>query len=212
MMDPGSRELGREFDWARTFEILERTPGVLRTWLTGLHPFWTRAEYGPDTFTVFDIVGHLIHGERADWMPRVRLILEAGPAQPFEPFDRYAQFEASHGKSLADLLDEFARLRSENLAALRRRQILHEQLRFRGTHPELGTVTLEQLLGTWVVHDLNHLAQIAKALATQYAGFVGPWREYLSILRTPVTPMDAAGAARARRARALDAREAGETG
>lgn len=203
--------MGREFDWARTFEILERTPGVLRAWLTGLHPFWTCAEYGSDTFTVYDIVGHLIHGERADWMPRVRLVLESGPAQPFEPFDRYAQFEAAHGMSLADGLAEFARLRSENLAALRSLRISHAQLQLHGTHPELGTVTLEQLLGTWVVHDLNHLAQIAKAMATQYAGIVGPWREYLSILRTPVTAMDAAGAARARRARTPNATEAGET-
>jgi len=182
-------------------EILERTPRLLKAWLAGLGPHWTRCDYGPDTFTPYDVIGHLIHGEEADWLARIRIILEHGPAKPFDKYDRYAQFEASRGKSLEQLLDEFERLRTENLAALRALNFAPAQLALRGTHPALGEVTLENLLATWVAHDLNHIAQIAKCMATQYAAAVGPWREYLGILKTPVTRMDREGAERARRAR-----------
>lgn len=186
---------------AEAVEILERTPRILRTWLAGLGPHWTRCDYGPDTFTPYDVVGHLIHGEKADWLARTRIILDHGPARPFDPYDRYAQFEESRGKSLEQLLDEFERLRTENLAALRALDLSPARLALRGRHPALGEVTLENLLATWVAHDLNHIAQIAKCMATQYDAAVGPWREYLGILKTPVTRMTPEGTERARRAR-----------
>lgn len=189
---------------AHAAEILERTPRILKTWLAGLGPHWTGCDYGPDTFTPYDVVGHLIHGEKADWLVRARIILEHGPARPFDKYDRYAQFEESRGKSLEHLLDEFDQLRAANLAALRALNLTPAQLDLRGTHPALGEVTLENLLATWVAHDLNHLAQIAKCMATQYNAAVGPWREYLGILKTPVTRMTPEGAERARRARAAD--------
>jgi len=189
------------YDLSTACEVLERTPRVLRAWLAGLSPCWTHSDYGPDTFSPFDVVGHLIHGEKADWIARARLIIEHGPRRPFDPYDRYAQFEESRGKSLGELLDEFERLRAGNLGALRGLEITPEKLRLRGTHPALGPVTLEQLLATWVAHDLNHLGQIAKAMATQYEQAVGPWREYLSILKGAPTRMDAQGAERAKNAR-----------
>jgi hypothetical protein len=182
-------------------ELLQRTPATLRAMLSGLGDDWGHGNYGEDTFSPFDVVGHLIHGEKTDWIPRARIILEHGTARPFEPFDRYAQFEESRGKSLANLLDEFERLRAANLATLRDMRLTPADLSRRGMHPALGEVTLAQLLATWAAHDLNHIAQIARCLATQYVDAVGPWRQYLSILNTPATRMDAEGAARARRAR-----------
>lgn len=189
----------------QAIEILGRTPRILHAWLAGLSHVWTHADYGPDTFRPYDVVGHLIHGEKIDWIARTRIILEQGPARPFDRYDRYAMFEASRGKSIDELLAEFERLRTANLAALRELHLTPEKLALRGTHAALGEVTLSQLLATWVAHDLNHLAQIAKAMATQYSDAVGPWRQYLGILKTPATPMDAEGAERARRARALEA-------
>ena len=145
---------------------------------------WTHRNYGETTFSPFDVVGHLIHGEKTDWMPRLRIILEHGEEVPFEPFDRFAQSEASRGKTLADLLSEFERLRAENLATLRGLELTPRQLALRGMHPALGSVTAQELIATWVVHDLNHLKQIAKAMAWQYRDDVGPWRAYLPILST----------------------------
>ncbi|MCK6455851.1 MAG: DinB family protein [Phycisphaerae bacterium] len=191
-----------EFRLDEAIEILERTPHVLRAWLDGLGPHWTHRDYGEGTFTVFDVVGHLIHGEKADWLARTRIILEQGPDRPFDKYDRYAQFEDSRGKTLVQLLDEFERLRAANLVALRELRLTGEQLAKPGTHPALGRVTLKNLLATWAAHDLNHIAQIAKAMATQYADSVGPWREYLSILKSKPTPMDADGIRRAKAARA----------
>ena len=170
------------FDLGKTIEVLERTPRVLHAWLGGLSDGWCRSNYGEATFSPFDVVGHLIHGEEADWVVRVRVILEQGESQPFAPFDRYAMFEASRGKSMADLLHTFATLRAKNLADLRARNLTPDQLDRRGTHPVFGGVTLRQLLATWAVHDLNHLSQVAKAMAFQYRHEVGPWKEYLSIL------------------------------
>ncbi len=189
------------YDLDHALEILQRTPRVLRTWLEGLSREWTHTDYGEGTFTPFDVIGHLIHGENADWIVRARIILEHGPARPFDSYDRYAQFEESRGKTLSQLLDEFERLRSDNIAALRAMSPTAEQLAARGTHPRLGEVTLANLLATWVAHDLNHIAQIAKCMATQYDAAVGPWRQYLTILRTPVTAMDEDGQRRAKAAR-----------
>jgi hypothetical protein len=162
--------------------VLERTPAVLDVWLRGLPEPWVTADEGPDTFSAFDVVGHLIHGERTDWMPRLRCIREHGESKAFEPFDRFAQQRESAGKSLGQLLDEFARLRASNLDELRSARVSGAELDLRGLHPALGAVTLRQLLATWVVHDLGHLAQIARVMSKRYGGEVGPWKEYLPVL------------------------------
>lgn len=185
-----------EFRLDEAVEVLERTPGTLHAMLGGLSEGWIRGNYGPDTFSAFDVVGHLIAGEKTDWIVRTRIILEHGTARSFEPYDRYAQFEASKGKTMAQLLGEFAVLRGSNLGVLRSLNLSPAQLERRGKHGALGEVALKQLLATWAVHDLNHVAQIARALAAQYEHEVGPWRAYLGIYKGPVTKMDAAGAAR----------------
>jgi uncharacterized damage-inducible protein DinB len=172
-----------QFTLTKSFEILERTPAVLHTLLDDLSPAWTEENEGSDTWSVYDIVGHLIHGEKTDWMPRAELILSDQTDKTFESFDRFAQFEASKGKSLAQLLNEFKQLRAGNVAQLRAKAITREQLEATGTHPAFGKVTLAQLLATWVVHDLNHLGQISRVMAKQYKAAVGPWVAYLGILQ-----------------------------
>lgn len=162
--------------------ILRATPAVLSTWLSDLPESWTLATEGPDTWSPFDVVGHLIHGERTDWIPRIELLLAHGESRPFTPFDRFAQFRDSRGKSLAELLDTFAGLRRENLARLLALDLKAADFNRQGRHPELGTVTLGQLIATWVVHDLSHLAQIARVMGRQYTEAVGPWLEYLPML------------------------------
>ena len=164
--------------------LLERTPSVLRAWLTDLPEPWVRATEGPGTWNAFDVVGHLIHGERTDWMPRMEHILTKGESEPFPPFDREAMFAASKGKSLGELLDTFATLRAENLSRVRTRRLTEADLDRRGRHPEFGAVTLRQHLATWVAHDLTHIAQIARVMAKRYGADVGPWKAYLSILRS----------------------------
>jgi hypothetical protein len=149
--------------------------------LGGLSDVWVLSNYGDKTFSPFDVVGHLIHGERTDWIPRAKIILAHGEAKAFEPFDRYAMYEDSKGKRLADLLDTFETLRKQNIGELQAMQLTPEKLALRGTHPELGVVTMEQLLAMWVVHDLNHIHQIAKSMAFQYRDNVGPWRRFVSI-------------------------------
>jgi uncharacterized damage-inducible protein DinB len=170
------------FDLAEGIAVLERTPRVLRTLLAGLPDGFTRATEGPDTWSPFDVVGHLIHGERTDWMARLELILSAGETRPFTPFDRFAQFEASRGKSLGVLLDTFQALREDNLARLASLRLSPADLDRRGRHPELGPVTLGQLLATWVAHDLSHLGQIARVMGKVYTEAVGPWVAYLPML------------------------------
>ena len=164
--------------------VLERTPGTLRGMLMGLGPDWAFGNYGQDTFSPFHVVGHLIHGENTDWMPRLRIILERGESVPFEPFDRFAHFALTQGRRLDELLIEFTRLRSANVVKLRALKLTEAMLSVRGTHPELGTVTARELIATWVVHDLNHVKQIAKGMAWQYRDQVGPWKAYLPILET----------------------------
>ena len=171
-----------DFQLTRALEILERTPGTFRSLLGGLSEAWTSPNEGPDTFSAFDNLGHLIHGERTDWVPRARLILAQGANRRFDPFDRFAHFEESRGKSVTDLLDEFASLRAENLATVRSWKLGDRDLALEGEHPALGTVTLRQLLATWVAHDLGHLAQTSRVLARQYRDAVGPWRAYLPVL------------------------------
>jgi hypothetical protein len=171
-----------QFDLARAIDVLRRTPDVLHEWMHDLDDGWTLSNYGEKTFSPFDVVGHLIHGERADWIPRLRVILEHGESRPFEPFDRYAMYEASKGKSMNELLDTFAELRAKSLDELRSLKLSPAQFELRGTHPALGTVTLKNLLATWVAHDLGHIHQIAKSMAFQYRDEVGPWRDYITIL------------------------------
>lgn len=162
--------------------VLERTPATFRALLSGLPDGWIAANEGPDTFSPFENVGHLIHGERTDWIPRAQIILAQGPNRRFEPYDRFAQVRESAGKSLAQLLDEFAGLRATNLATLRGWHLTDAHLALEGEHPSLGPVTLRQLLATWVAHDLGHLAQTSRVMAKQYREAVGPWRAYLPIM------------------------------
>jgi DinB family protein len=171
------------FDLERAVAVLERTPATLDALLRDLPDDWSRANEGPQTFSPYDVVGHLIHGERTDWMVRARIILEHGESRPFERYDRFAQEREALGRPLGALLDEFERLRRENLAALRRLNLGPTDLDRRGTHPILGTVTLRQLLATWAVHDLTHLHQISRAMAHQYRDQVGPWTVFLGVLR-----------------------------
>lgn len=171
-----------EFDLLLATEILERTPHTLRALLAGLSPAWTDATEGPDTWSPYVVMGHLIHGERADWIPRAELVLAQGVVRRFTPFDRFAQFRESEGKSLMSLLDEFERLRAENLRTLAAWHLTAAQLDLEGEHPAFGLVALHQLLATWVTHDLSHIAQISRVMAKQYRGAVGPWRAYLPVL------------------------------
>lgn len=174
-----------EFSIEKSIEILERTPAVLTLLLQQLDPDWTTPNEGPDTWSPYDVIGHLIHGEKTDWMPRAEIILSGKADRTFEPFDRFAQFEASKGKSLAQLLAEFADLRKENLARLRAKNLTPQDFEKTGIHPAFGAVTLAQLLATWVVHDLNHISQICRVMAKQYKEAVGPWVAYLGVLQTP---------------------------
>jgi hypothetical protein len=172
-----------EFSLAEAVAVLTRIPATLDVLLRGLPNVWVHCNEGKDTWSALDIVGHLICGERTDWMPRVRIILENGEAQPFDPFDRFAQSRESQDKSLEQLLDEFARLRSENLATLQALNLQPEDLTRRGTHPALGMVTLSQLLATWAVHDLTHVHQLSRVMAHRYGEAVGPWSAYLGVLK-----------------------------
>jgi hypothetical protein len=172
-----------EFSLAETMAIVTRTPATLNALLRGLPDIWIRNNEGKDTWSAFDIVGHLIHAERADWMPRVRIILESGEARPFDPLDRLAQLKESQDKSPEQLLDEFARLRSENLAALQALNLQPEDWARRGRHPALGVVTLSELLATWAVHDLTHLHQLSRVMAHQYRDAVGAWSAFLGVLQ-----------------------------
>jgi DinB superfamily len=167
---------------AETFSVLTRTPTILNALLRGLPDVWVRRNEGTDTWNAFDIVSHLIVGERTDWMPRVRIIIESGEARPFDPFDRFAQVKESQSKSLEQLLDDFTLLRRENLAELQSLNLQPEDLQRRGKHPALGVVTLSELLATWTVHDLTHLHQLSRVLAHQYCDAVGPWSAYLGVL------------------------------
>jgi hypothetical protein len=174
-----------EINLAEATAVLARTPATLNALLRGLPNLWVRGNEGNTTWNAFDIVGHLIVGERTDWMPRVRIILESGEARPFDPFDRFAQLKESREQppEMEKLLDDFARLRRENLAALQALNLRKEDLSRRGRHPALGVVTLSELLATWAVHDLTHVHQLSRVLAHQYRDAVGPWSAYLGVLK-----------------------------
>ncbi|HEY2094248.1 MAG TPA: DinB family protein [Thermoanaerobaculia bacterium] len=167
----------------QTVALLSRTPATLDAWLRDLPDLWTLTNEGEGTFSAFDVVGHLIHGERTDWIPRAQMLLQYGESRSFEKFDRLAQERESQGRSLGELLDTFAALRAENLVELRRLDLQPSDLERRGLHPELGVVTLGQLLATWAAHDLTHLHQISRVMAHQYREAVGPWTDYLGVMR-----------------------------
>jgi hypothetical protein len=172
----------RSFSLGGSMDLLARTPPILDAWLRGLPQAWLDGNEGGETWSPYVVVGHLIHGEKTDWMPRLRRILEHGEAVPFDPYDRFAQFRDSAGKTIDELLDEFAALRAENLRRLAALGLDEAALDRAGRHPELGPVTVRQLLATWVAHDLDHVVQIARVMANQYADEVGPWRAYLRVI------------------------------
>jgi uncharacterized damage-inducible protein DinB len=166
----------------RSYQILERTPSVLKTLLTGLDDGWVMNNEGPDTFSPYDVIGHLIHGEKTDWTARTKIILEFGLSKPFVPWDRFAQYEESKGKTLEQLLEDFEKVRAENVIWFRSLKLSETDLDKKGMHPKLGEVTLRNLLATWVVHDLTHIAQITRVMAKQYKEEMGPWPEFFRIL------------------------------
>ena len=177
------------FNLDNSIAVLERTPDVLRTLLTGLSTDWTSPNEGPNTWSAFDVVGHLIDGEETNWMTRARVILSGAPVRRFVPFDRVRHVGANKERTLMELLDRFADLRARNLADLRALNLTPAHLNLTGEHPEFGSVTLEQLLSTWVAHDLGHIGQIVRVMAKQYKTAVGPWEAYLPILhRRPTDP------------------------
>ena len=164
-------------------EILERTPAILKSLLANISQDWVMNNEGADTFSPYDVVGHLIHGEKTDWVVRAKIILEHGVNKPFEPYDRFAQYEESKGKTLGQLLDEFEKIRKENVGWLQSIQLTEDDLERKGMHPVLGEVTLRNLLSTWVVHDLTHIAQITRVMAKQYKEEMGPWPQFFRILQ-----------------------------
>ena len=172
----------RPLTLAEAVPLLARTPATFDALLRGLPEGWITATEGGETWSPFDVIGHLIQGEQTDWIPRVRIILEQGEARTFDKFDRFAQFELSKGRTLASLLDEFAARRAENLRQLEALRLTEADLDRTGTHPFFGRVTLRQLLATWVAHDLDHVIQVSRVLARQYADEVGPWRAYLRVI------------------------------
>lgn len=166
-----------------TISLLARTPAVLDALLRDLPEAWTLRNEGENSWSPFDVAGHLIHGEKTDWIPRARMILQFGETRTFEPFDRLGHVRESEGKSLGRLLDEFARLRAENLGELRGFNLRESDFERRGRHPALGVVTLSELLATWAAHDLTHLHQISRVMAHQYREAVGPWTAYLGVMQ-----------------------------
>jgi DinB superfamily len=177
-----------DFDLDQSIDVLARTPSTLQTLLGGLAEPWIRGVEGPKTFSPFDVVGHLIDGEETDWIPRARIIVARGPDPRFEPYDRFRHWTRNRDRTLSSLLDEFARLRAENLDVLRAWRLTPVDLDLPGQHPGLGPVTLRQLLAAWVVHDLGHIAQTVRVMAKQYSDEVGPWVPYLPVLTDHLAP------------------------
>jgi DinB superfamily len=171
-----------KYSLERSYEILDRTPAVLQALLSGLPDDWVLPNEGPETFSPYDVIGHLVHGEKTDWVVRAKMILEFGNTQTFVKWNRFAQYEESKGKSLQQLLDEFAAIRKENMVWFKALNLTEDDLDRQGMHPVLGDVTLRHLLATWVVHDLTHIAQITRVMAKQYKTEMGPWPEFFRIL------------------------------
>src|SRR5262245_38264683 len=177
-----------DFNLELSIDVLARTPSTMQSLLGGLTDPWTRGTEGPDTFSPFDVVGHLIDGEETDWIPRARIILARGQSLRFERYDRFRHRARNVGRSLESLLDEFTELRAGSLALLRSWHLTETELNLPGEHPSLGSVTLRQLLAAWVVHDLGHIAQTVRVMAKQYYGEVGPWVPYMPVLTDHPTP------------------------
>lgn len=175
--------ISTEFKVADAVAVLTRTPATLNALLRGLPDIWIRSNEGGDSWTPFEVVGHLVHGERTDWIPRARIILEHGEQRTFDRFDRFGQFKENREQSLDQLLDEFSRLRNENLTTLQSLKLQPADFNRRGTHPALGSVTLAELLATWATHDLTHLHQLSRVMAYQYRDAVGPWSTFLGVLQ-----------------------------
>ncbi len=173
-----------EFSFSKSIEILQNTPQTLQSYLSGLSDEWIKNNEGPDTWSPYVILGHLIHGEKTDWMTRVKIILNDSGNKEFTPFDRFAQLRENQNRSLSDLLSDFKILREKNLKELKFLNISENQLELEGMHPDLGPVTLRELIATWTAHDLGHIAQISRVMAKQYKNEVGPWLKYLRILNT----------------------------
>lgn len=172
-----------EFQLNKAIEILERTPGVMKSLLLGISNEWTQQNEGSDTWSPYDVIGHLVHGEKTDWMPRLEIVLGTSERTTFEPYDRFAQFEMSKGKSLTTLLSEFETLRKRNLETLCSKNLSEVDLNNTANHPSLGVVSLKNLLSAWVVHDLGHIAQVSRVMAKQYKEEIGPWTNYLTIVK-----------------------------
>lgn len=172
-----------EFNLDDAINVLSRSPNVLRAILQGLPSEWIKSNEGENTWSPYDVLGHLIHGERTDWITRAKTVLKEGEEKVFKPFDRFAQFTESQGKSLEELLDIFESLRQENIQTLKEMKLSQQDLTKTGTHPELGKVQLKELLATWVAHDLDHIVQISRTMAKQYKEEVGPWHKYLSVMK-----------------------------
>lgn len=172
-----------KFDLERSIEVLSATPATVRALLESLSDDWTASRGDRESWEPYDIVGHYIHAEETDWIPRAKVILAQADGRTFPPFDRYGQFVRADGKPLSELLDEFDQIRAKNIETLRSWELVEEELDLKGVHPEFGEVTLRQLIATWVVHDLTHIRQIATVMARRYKEAVGPWKEYLSILK-----------------------------
>src|SRR5262245_15492552 len=172
----------RSFALDDAVALLSRTPAALDALLRGLPDGWIGGNEGGETWSPFDVIGHLIHGEKTDWVPRAKIIRQHGDARAFDKFDRFAQYADCEGRTLESLLDEFPSLRAANLRDLSALGLSEADLDRRGLHPELGAVTMRQLLATWVAHDLDHVVQISRVLARQYSDEVGPWRAYLRII------------------------------
>lgn len=170
------------FDIDHSIEILSRTPSAMRAMLDGVSDEWTRENEGPDTFSAFDVIGHLIDGEETDWIPRARIVMSQSENRTFERYDRFRHKSRNKDRSLASLLDEFEKLRRDNIELVKSWKLTNDDLRLTAMHPALGTVTLAQLLSAWVVHDLGHIAQVSRVMAKQYKEEVGPWIQYLPVL------------------------------
>jgi hypothetical protein len=181
-MDDAARRNTRAFTLTDAVAVLARTPATLEALLRGLPEGWTSTNEGGDSWSPYDVIGHLIHGERTNWMGRVRVLLAHGESRPFDTFDRFAQFSESAGQPLPALLDEFAQVRATNLRELEALNLTPADLERRGMHPSLGPLTLRNLLATWVAHDFDHITQIARVMARQYSDEVGPFREYLRVV------------------------------
>lgn len=185
---PGSMEVTMGFEYSEAAQVLSRTPSTLREMLSGLSEAWVNGDEGEGTFSPFEVVGHLVEAETSNWLPRARVIRAGDPSAAFPPFDRYAHRSLHSGKVLSELLDLFARLRAENLREVESWNLTGADLRATAQHPQFGSVTLGQLLSTWVVHDLGHLAQIARVMAKQYREAIGPWAEYLPVVNDRPRP------------------------